>query len=254
MNDIQSNPVVNSFKDNIEMSDGVRLTRLCRSGDVSRVRAALSAGVDVNSKSDSDGSTGLIEAIRKRKSNVINMLLDHPDIDINLSAISNETPLHFACSAGDTVTITRLVRDRRLTTLNARDFLGITPIMMAVDNGHLPAVELMSRTPGVTGLWTLDTGLSAMDNYRELVAKEEDKQKDLRQLEERRRREEKEMKRRHDLEAETLKRKHKEAESSMRKEEEDLKRRKVEAATQIRGHLDTTGISGIFHIAQLSSK
>ena len=134
------------------MSDRGRLIELYWSGDVSRVRAALNAGVGVNSRSAHCGSTGLIRAIRDGKSNIINILLDHPDIDINLGngrGSNKYTPLHCACSVGDTVTISRLVSDSRIR-LNARYSCGETPIMMAVENGHLPAVELMSRTPGVS--------------------------------------------------------------------------------------------------------
>ena len=59
------------------------LIELCRCGDLEGVKAALQRGANVNGK-DEDGLTGLMWAVRNNHNSVVALLLNTPNIDVNL--------------------------------------------------------------------------------------------------------------------------------------------------------------------------
>ena len=82
-----------------------------------------------------------------KRSQVLKKLLSEPMCDINQVNNDKNSPLHIACLVDDTRTITLLLKSKRLTTLNAQNKKGETPIMLAITHGHTKAEEtLISQT------------------------------------------------------------------------------------------------------------
>ena len=71
------------------MSD---LVELCKMGELEGVKAALTNGSDVNSK-DEYGRTGLIWALQNNNNSVVELLLNTPNIDVNLKSDGGDFPL-----------------------------------------------------------------------------------------------------------------------------------------------------------------
>ena len=69
--------------------------QFCIAGDVEGVQAAIANGVDVNEASYF-GDTGLMVALLDRNHNVLQLLLQHPQIDINKVDHHGRSALHFA--------------------------------------------------------------------------------------------------------------------------------------------------------------
>ena len=60
------------------------IPRLCRDGRLEKVRAALARGEEVNQR-DVYGSTGLMLAARNGREDVVELLLQQPGLDVNLT-------------------------------------------------------------------------------------------------------------------------------------------------------------------------
>ena len=78
-------------------------------GEEAKVNGAIVLGVDVNTKNTA-GETGLILAIWKTHKNVVDILLAHPNIDINGKANKGGFPLWFAAENGLTSVVVKLGR------------------------------------------------------------------------------------------------------------------------------------------------
>jgi len=121
----------------------------CEKGDLAGVKEAIAAGIPVNC-TGRDESTGLMRAIAMRHQQVVDELLRHPDVDINLPGMGNDiTPLHVACISDNVAVIRQLTTMNRLTSLNSRTREGWTPLMAAVANGNEGAVRAMLEVPGI---------------------------------------------------------------------------------------------------------
>ena len=59
------------------------LWKLCEFGNLAEVREALASGEDVNSK-DENNRTGLMLAVSGGHNNVVELLLDQPDVDLTV--------------------------------------------------------------------------------------------------------------------------------------------------------------------------
>ena len=75
------------------MGDQLTFWRLCRDGDIEGVQAAIDNRANVNEEDDS-GWTGLMWALGKRHNNVVQLLLNHPQIDVNKVDIEGACALH----------------------------------------------------------------------------------------------------------------------------------------------------------------
>ena len=73
------------------------------------VKESLAAGRKVNSR-DSDGNTGLMLAICYNKQEVMELLLAHPEVDINARNKAKMTPLHLAVQLGELALVSRLAQ------------------------------------------------------------------------------------------------------------------------------------------------
>ena len=79
----------------------------CENGKEAKVKAAIVLGVDVNTK-DAFDQTGLILATWNQHENIVNILLAHPDIDINGKDCIGDFPLWCAAYHGLTSVVAKL--------------------------------------------------------------------------------------------------------------------------------------------------
>ena len=122
--------------------------QLCSDGDLEEVRAALARGEDVNSR-DKNKVTGLMGTLFKAHNTVVEVLLQHPSLDINRSDCRGFTAVHWACLADNVTSLRMLLGDPRLTSVNTRIHCGWTPLMVAVHKGSVECVRELVRVEGV---------------------------------------------------------------------------------------------------------
>ena len=121
---------------------------LCYRGDIEGVQAAIDNGADVNEE-DCDGGTGLMEALFERHNNVVQLLLNHPQIDINKVDRYGECVLHSAMIGDNHEGMGALLARQDLTTINQKDRHGRTPIMEAVYQNAENCFNLLLAHPEV---------------------------------------------------------------------------------------------------------
>ena len=114
---------IGSVRDIISLQDSTMsfydpVTLLCfsiKEGDVSKVKQALASGVDPNGQITCWGQTRpLILAASLGHLDIITILLEHPDIDPNLTdGMFGNTALIEASITGDTDVVRLLTKDKR---------------------------------------------------------------------------------------------------------------------------------------------
>ena len=77
------------------MENHRHFNQLCDAGDIEAVQAAIDNGVDVND-ANYFGATGLMLALSSCQNDVVQVLLQHPQIDINNVDHHGRSALHFA--------------------------------------------------------------------------------------------------------------------------------------------------------------
>jgi Ankyrin repeats (3 copies) len=90
----------------------------------------------------------------------VRMLLAH-NADVCLQTADGETALHSAATAGNLNICMMLLEAGRGAGLGVRDSRGSTPLINAVDNNHLPVVELLHKQYGAD--------ITASDRYGTLL-------------------------------------------------------------------------------------
>ena len=131
---------------------------LCLNGDIEGVQAAIDNGADVNEEDDLFGKTGLMWAFYRNHNNVVQLLLYHPQIDVNKVDQLGRSALHHAVLGANHEEMAALLARQDLTTINKRGEFGWSPIMYAVYCNALNCFNLLLAHPGVD----LDT----RDNYQ----------------------------------------------------------------------------------------
>ena len=121
---------------------------LCSRGDIGKLRGAISRGEDIN-KGSGENQTGLICALRNGHNHVVELLLAQPSLDLNSVNKDDRTAAHAAIEAGNVTGLRMLLRDPRLTSVNARDRLGQTPLMNAVMQGRIECARELLTVEGV---------------------------------------------------------------------------------------------------------
>ena len=133
-----------------------RFPSLCRGGDIERVQAALDSGTNVNEEGVL-GQTGLMMALDNSRNNVVQLLLNHPDIDINKVDREGDCALHWAVIRDNHEGMAALLDRQELTTINQRSDYGWTPIMRAVAYNEVNCFNLL--------LNHAEVDLDIRDNY-----------------------------------------------------------------------------------------
>ena len=127
---------------------------LCGIGDIEGVQAAIDNGVDVN-EGDYWGTTGLMCALGNSRNNVVQLLLQLPEININKVDGHGYTTLDYAVAEDNHEGLGALLDHKDdLTSIN---YAGWTPIMDAVALDAVNCFQLLLTNP----LVDLDT----RDNY-----------------------------------------------------------------------------------------
>ena len=131
------------MKESVEMAGLVNdsLWNLCRSGQLDQVKAALEAGADPNTTGPWNW-TCLMEAVFGRHVDLVDLLLSHPRIDVNVKNTNLGTALHQACVSFNEAILHKILATPGLL-LNEKNSRGETPIMIAVRFGRVGAVKLM---------------------------------------------------------------------------------------------------------------
>ena len=136
-----------------------RFLNLCRDGDIEGVQAAIDNGTDVNEDNANGlGWTGLMVALHHSHNNVVQLLLNHPQIDVNKVDQDGECALHCAVFRDNHEGMAALLDRQELTTINQRNDYGWSPIMRAVAYNSVNCFNLLLAHPEVD--------LDARDNYQ----------------------------------------------------------------------------------------
>lgn len=110
-------------------------------GDVEQVKSQLSAGADVNSKNRM-GWTLLHTAIRNRRSEIINLLIDK-GADVNARDNRGRTPLHFAVETGQKEVVEQLIA--KGAEINVMDIQADNALSLANKNNQTEIAELLKK-------------------------------------------------------------------------------------------------------------
>ena len=106
--------------------------------NVSEVKSLLSKGVNPNAV-DPYGNPMLILAIKDKSNLVIDLLLQNPKIDVDLSNKSGETPLMIASIEGNLPLVKTLVLKHKALL----DHISWTPLHYACARGHLDVAQFL---------------------------------------------------------------------------------------------------------------
>ena len=138
---------------------------ICRNGQLQQARLTLEAGADPNSMVD--GWTCLTAAVMYDHSEVVSLLLSHPNINPNAkSGLLEVSALHVACYRGSMDSLNLLLGVPGLE-LNERDTGGDTPLMIAASFGRSEAVRALTQKPGLD----LDLKTPRGETIEELVGR-----------------------------------------------------------------------------------
>ena len=121
---------------------------LCGDGDIEGVQAALDSGADVNEENPL-GRTGLMWALASSRNNVVQLLLNHPQIDINKVNDRGYCALHSAVIRDNHEGMAALLARQDLTTINQKDNNGYAPIWKAVEYNAVKCFNLLLAHPEV---------------------------------------------------------------------------------------------------------
>ena len=137
---------------------------ICRKGQLQQARLTLEAGADPNSMVD--GWTCLTAAVMYDHSEVVSLLLSHPNINPNAKGVLGGSALHVACFRGSMDSLNLLLGVPGLE-LNERDDDGDTPLMAAACFGRSEVVRALTQKPGLD----LDLKTPRGETIEELVGR-----------------------------------------------------------------------------------
>ena len=127
-----------------------RFLNLCRDGDIEGVQASIDNGTDVNEDNANGlGWTGLMVALHHSHNKVVQLLLNHPQIDVNKVDPFGLCALHSAVGHDNHEGMAALLARQDLTTINQRENQGRTPIMKALQQNAVTCFNLLLAHPEV---------------------------------------------------------------------------------------------------------
>ena len=116
----------------------------CKSGDLDQVKQCIEAGVDVNAQTDDGCNFALNYAAGLNNLKLCDLLLDHPDIDVNIRNTWLQTALMKSCSMGH-VDVTKKLLQSPNIDVNHQDKYGDTSAIRAVCNNNIDCLRLLTE-------------------------------------------------------------------------------------------------------------
>ena len=122
------------------------LFKACREGDIAALKYSLTLGRNIHAK-DSDGLSLLQVAMKNNQIDVLTELLKR-EVDISNVDSCGISALHWASWTGQEAILELLIKNKRMDyeLLNAVDKDNMTPLMLAVQKGHIQCVKLLTET------------------------------------------------------------------------------------------------------------
>ena len=138
--------------DNTEKKLGFLFITFCQENDVEKVNCCIKLGVNVNTVSEDGEWSGLTIAAHKNYSELLDLLLSQPGIDVNLTPRNwmtrTRTPLMIACEAGHHGIVRRLLQVPGIN-ITHKNSTGHTALHMAAINGRSACLEELAKVPGL---------------------------------------------------------------------------------------------------------
>jgi hypothetical protein len=118
----------------------------CDNNNITLVKEILNENptLDINWKNPHCfGCSALYRACQNGHVDIVQLLMAHPDIDINQKSYSGWVPFMSACYNGHPSIVRMMLEDPRLTTINYKDDIGWTPLSNAAFWGNLEVIKWM---------------------------------------------------------------------------------------------------------------
>jgi ankyrin repeat protein len=117
------------------------LLQAAQNGNKAEVERVLSTGrVDINSHSGFRNETALHKATRSGHLEVVEMLLERPDIKVDAVTSGSKTVLHLAAESGQ-LKMMQLLLERTRIDIDAAGYRGETALHIAAEGGSLDIVQ-----------------------------------------------------------------------------------------------------------------
>ena len=121
----------------------------CHKNNIKEVKRQIARGVDVNAKSGSCNDFGLYSAAWSNYVELSEILLSHPDIDVNNQDVVGLSSLMIACAKGSVEVTKNLVEAPGIDVNCQDDLSGNTAAIWAMIQNHAGCVEILSKNPEV---------------------------------------------------------------------------------------------------------
>ena len=102
--------------------------------------------VDWRKKDNWDG-TPLYWALFRRHSDIVEIIVQQPNINYNVKTKKGETLAHAAVRGGDVKCVATLIAQEKCLCLNIPDMSGSTPVMIALERNRIRIVEILIGNP-----------------------------------------------------------------------------------------------------------
>ncbi len=136
--------------------------------EIDSVKKYLSEGVNSNDLSirEYTGVSPLDIAIDRGYTDMVELLLEHPDVQVNLQKINGRTVLMEAVDRGH-ANIVKLLLKHPAIRVNLQDVTGATALIMAAREGHSDIIKSLLEHPDIqVDIGTTFSGLTALDIAR----------------------------------------------------------------------------------------
>ncbi|XP_048250936.1 putative ankyrin repeat protein RF_0381 [Haliotis rufescens] len=125
----------------VDSNGGTILHLACSGGSIEIVNHVLTdTHLDINSRDEED-CTPMLNAAKKGHKHVFDLLVSK-GADMALRDRASNTVLHAACEGGN-IEIVQYILRQNVTSINARRWEGVTPVLVAADNGHEEVFDLL---------------------------------------------------------------------------------------------------------------
>jgi ankyrin repeat protein len=109
-------------------------------GDLRELDHALQIGGDVNDRNDDNLWSSLMLAVATDRIDLVQRLLEEPNIDVNARSDRGQTALHLAAEGGNRRVVQLLLEQPELD-VNAKDDRGWTPLTIAAFGNRIEALR-----------------------------------------------------------------------------------------------------------------